>query len=247
MLKSLINIFLKKLGYEVKKIPSNKISKGKKLAEGFPAYLQEAENAGIDVNDYINSKLGNPANDLDIILRRELTEIKNPVICELGVGTGRWTREIISLIKNNSNWKIFLVDHSDWIIEFLKAYFKNDKNVLPMLNNGSTLPFPERDFLDMIFCQGMFIELKLSNIVSYADEFNRTLKKNGIAVFNYIDLNTENGWNHLMKQSKIPASCFTYYTTKTIDTIFSNAGFMKFKSVLLGNSTYAYFRKNESI
>lgn len=243
MLKSLANIFLRKLGYELKKISSIKINSGKKLAEGFPEYLHEAEKAGIDVNDYINSKLGNPVNDLEIILSRELNEIKNPVICELGVGTGRWTREIISMIKHNTEWKIYLVDHSDWITEFLKVYFKNEKNISPMLNDGLTLPFPEGDFLDLIFCQGTFIELKLSCIVSYASEFHRTLKKNGIAVFNYIDLNTENGWNHLQRQSKIPSSCFTYHTTQTIDKIFSNAGFGKIRSILLGNSTYVYFRK----
>lgn len=242
-MKKLINLFLNKLGYELKYISPSKIRAGKHLAEGFPEYLREAENAGTDVNDYINSRLGNPANDLEIILNKELKEIKDPVLCELGVGTGRWTREIINTIRHNSSWKIYLVDHSGWIIEFLKLYFKNEKNIIPLLNDGRILPFQEKNFLDLIFCQGMFIELKLSAIASYASEFQRTLKKDGIAVFNYIDLNTENGWNHMLKESNNPSSCFTYHSGQTIERIFTDSGFEKIKSILLGNSTYAYFRK----
>jgi len=243
ILKKLINLFLRKLGYELKTISSHNHSQSKLLAEGFPEYLKESRKAGMDVNDFINSKLGNPAYDIQIILKKELSEFKSPIFCELGVGTGRWTKEIIKILHDSQDWKIYAVDHSEWIVDFLKNYFINEKNVIPLLNDGLTLPFPDNNFLDLIFCQGMFIELKLSNIMSYAFEFSRTLKPNGIAVFNYIDLKTDNGWNHLRKQSTILSSCFTYHTTETIDRIFTEAGFVKIKSLLLGNSTYSYFRK----
>lgn len=240
MFKTLINKILNKTGFELKRLNT---SSGKRLAEGFPSYLAEADKSGVDVNDHINSKLGNPEYDLGIILYPILKELKNPAVCELGVGTGRWSREIIKELKNNSSWQLFLVDHSGWIVNFLNKYFEEEKNVFPVLNDGRTLPFKEDNFLDLIFCQGTFIELNLVRIVSYCSEFHRVLKQNGIAVFNYISLDTDNGWNHLLTQSAKSESCFTYHSSQTIDRIFIEKRFEKINSLLLGNSTYVYFRK----
>lgn len=174
-----------------------------------------------------------------------MEELENPVICELGIGTGRWTREIIKKLNNKTGWKIYLADHSEWIIEFLKNYFKDEDRIIPVQNDGRSLSFAGNDFFDIIFSQGMFIELNLSTIVSYSIEFHRTLKPGGLAAFNYINLNSTEGWNHLLINSQIADSCFTYYASETIDNIFFQTGFEKINSILLGNSTYDYFRKKQ--
>jgi len=75
--------------------------------EGFAGYLEAACQAGMDVNDYEEQRLGwrLPLPTLEAIafplLRQDST------ICEIGPGTGRWSRHLLTQIPTG---ELHLVD-----------------------------------------------------------------------------------------------------------------------------------------
>lgn len=243
MKRLIINIF-DKFGYDIRKKKYDIYSFSTHKAEGFPEWLKKADEAGMDVNDYINSKMGSPVPTLEMFVFPYLKGLKDPVFCEIGIGTGRWSRDIASELNNYGKWKLYIVDHSAWIINFLVNYFEREKNIFPLLNDGITLPVNESSSVDIVFSNGTFIEFNLQKIFSYCREFKRVLKKNGYAIFNYIDVDSEVGYNHLKTQADKVNSCFTYHSTSVIDKIFNEAGFELIERKVLGNSTYVVFRKS---
>lgn len=246
MLKRLLKSTFNRMGYDLKKKSNGLKSVTTKRAEGFPIWLKEAQELGIDVNDHINSKFSDPAKVLEILAFPFFNSFEEPVICEIGVGTGRWSRAFAKELSSKSIWKLFIVDHSPWIVEFLKDYFKDNKNIIPVLNDGRSLPSIKNESVDLVFSNGTFVELNLTKIYSYSKELNRILKPGGYLIFNYLDLNSEEAWKHLIEKSENPASPFTYHAKETIDKIFINDGFEIYDRKLLGNSTYVTFKKSYS-
>jgi len=244
-LRKFVHNTLQKLDYKISKIPTKSNSLSTKLAEGYPTWLSEAQEAGMDVNDYITFKYG-AHNDLEKILYPYLINLSNPIICELGIGTGRYSREIAEKLSEHENWSLYLVDHSPWIIDFNERYFKSNKNIFPLLNDGRTLPFQENDFIDIIFSNGTFIELNLREIYSYCREFRRVLKKNGYVMFNFIDINSPEAWEFLEKESKVKHSCFTYHSFETINEILVQSSFEFINRLQVGPSLFVFYRKIEN-
>lgn len=242
-MKVLIKNIFGRFGYELRKKRKEITKVSTRKAEGFPEWLRKAEEAGMDVNDYICSKMGSPVPTLEMFVFPYLKGIKDPVFCEIGIGTGRWSRDIAEELRKNGDWKLYLIDHSPWIINFLANYFEKEKNIIPLLNDGLTLPIEESRSVDIAFSNGTFIEFNLPTICSFSLEFKRVLKKNGYAIFNYIDIDSEVGYKHMAGQSEVLNSCFTYHNASTIDRIFTDAGFELIVRQVLGNSTYVVFRK----
>lgn len=242
-MKVLIKNIFDRFGYDIKKKKQQVSKVSIRKAEGFPEWLRKANEAGMDVNDYICSKMGSPVPTLEMFVFPYLKGIKDPVFVEIGIGTGRWSRDIADGLRKHGNWKLYLIDHSPWIINFLVTYFEEEKNIIPLLNDGITLPIEESRSVDIAFSNGTFIEFNLQKIFSYSQEFKRILKKNGYAIFNYIDVESEVGFNHMRGQSDKINSCFTYHNASTIDRILNDAGFELIKRQVLGNSTYVVYRK----
>lgn len=244
-MKVLIKKIFDSFGYVIRKQKHEEDKVSTRKAEGFPEWLRQADEAGIDVNDYICSKMGSPLHTLEKFVFPYLKEINDPVFCEIGTGTGRWSRDIAGELRKNKEWKLYLIDHSPWIINFLVTYFEKDKNIIPLLNNGKNLPIKEDRSVDVIFSTGTFIEFNLQTIYSYCCEFKRLIKKNGYAIFNYMDIDTLVGFNHMKGQIEKLNSCFSYHSKATIDKIFNDAGFELILRQVFGESSYVVFRKSE--
>src|SRR5258708_22262476 len=89
--------------------------------EGFPGCVEAARRLGLDVNDYEEAQLGwYPAQEL-----LEATAFghlrTDSVVCEIGPGTGRFSRFIVPRIPHG---QLHLVDHSAWMVRFLADYFR---------------------------------------------------------------------------------------------------------------------------
>ena len=234
-LKRCINQMLKPFGFEIGRIEEFPDVK----AEGFPSYVKEATKAGMDVNDWIEQNLG--WGDVLPILERTVFPYlrENSTVCELGVGTGRSARHIVARLTKG---ELYLVDHSPWIVDFLRGYFRSNPRVHILLNDSRSLPL-ECSQVDLIFSQGTFIELKLGLFYLYSLEFFRVLKPGGYCVLDYIDITTEGGWEYLKAQSRQYGGCFTYHAPETVDRVFSSVGFEIVKRYQMGKSTYLTVRK----
>ena len=232
---SFIQESFKNLGYEI-----TRISEVDPLCENFNNYLSEATKEGMDVNDWIEKKLGwEPA--LPLLEKVVFPYLEqDSCVCEVGSGTGRHARHIQPLLKSG---EMFLFDHSSWIRSHLKNYFSDCKNIFVYEADGSSIKLPS-DSVDLCFSNGTFIEFKLGTVLLYAKEFSRILKKNGYAIFDYIDVSTENGWQHLNSEFPVHHKTYTYHCGHIIDRIFNSVGFSSVERYQDGKSTYVVFQKS---
>jgi ubiquinone/menaquinone biosynthesis C-methylase UbiE len=229
-------VALRPFGFEVRdRVLSEK-------PEGFPGYLQVAQRLGMDVNDYEESELG-------WFSARALLEAttfpylrSDSIVCEVGPGTGRFSRLIVPRIPSG---ELHLVDHSPWMVRFLRGYFQDQPRVQVYLGDGHSLPFPRQAWVDLVFVAGTIIALKLGTIRRYALEFARVLKPGGVLVFDYIDPTTAEGWAHLENEGERLPDVYTYHAPQVIDRVFAQAGFNAFQRQQLGKSTYFTARRCE--
>jgi SAM-dependent methyltransferase len=203
--------------------------------EGFVGYLTAATSAAMDVNDYEEQCLGwrLPQPTLDEIVFPYLTS--NATVCELGPGTGRWSRHIAERLPQG---ELHLVDPSPWMVRFLAGYFANRANVHAHVNDGQSLPFQQAAWLDLIFSANTFVELKLGVIYNYVRDFAHVLKRGGYAIVDYVDPTTPEGWNHLTTQPADMALVYTFHAPEVIDRIFDEAGFRIERRYQSGKSTF---------
>jgi len=227
------NRVLRPLGYELRdKVLSER-------PEGFPGYLEAATQSRMDVNDFEEQRLGwrLPRPTLDEIVFPYLRE--DSVVCEIGPGTGRWSRHIVDRVPGG---ELHLVDASPWMVRFLRTYFRERPNVSAHLSNGQSLPFERRAWLDLIFSANTFVELKLGVIHLYVESFARALKPGGYAVIDYIDPTTDEGWQHLLTQGAEMAPVYTFHTPQIIDRVFQDAGLRVERRYQVGKSTFVIAR-----
>lgn len=222
------------LGYEVRdRVLSER-------PEGFHAYVAQAERAGMDVNDWEEEVLGwkLPLPTLERVLFPYLRPDSD--VCEIGPGTGRWTRHIISRVPRGT---VHLVDLSPWIVRFLQHYFEAAPNVSAAVTDGHSLPFSDAACLDVIFSANTFVALPLGAVHLYARDFARVLRPGGYAVFDYVDPTVAEGWDHLLTQGEEFASVYSFHPTPVIDRVLGEAGLVPLDHYQVGKSTYVIARK----
>jgi len=228
------SVALRPFGFEVRdRVLSEK-------PEGFPGYLEQARRLGMDVNDYEEAQLGwYPA--LPLLEATTFPHLRaDSVVCELGPGTGRFSRLILPHIPGG---ELHLVDHSAWMVRFLSSYFRYQPQISVHLGDGFSLPFDRDAWMDLVFVAGTIIALKLGTIQRYALEFARVLKPGGVVVFDYLDPTTTDGWSHLHSEGTRLPDVYTYHAPEIIDRVFAEAGFEGFERQQLGKSTYFIGRK----
>jgi SAM-dependent methyltransferase len=221
MLKRTINAPFHVLGYEIRQWRAPEIPQ---CAGQYPHFLQEAERAGMDVNDWLEHELKWTGNNE--VLKQDVFPYLGPasIVCELGPGTGRSARKVLSRLPRG---ELHLVDCSPWFINFQKEYFRLEPRVHVHQNDGCSLPFFARSCLDLIYSFGSFIQFRLSTIYLYSQEFFRVLRPGGYLVVEYIDVLTPEGWALLESQSSLYGinDFFTYYVPELVEKVFGAAGF----------------------
>jgi ubiquinone/menaquinone biosynthesis C-methylase UbiE len=186
-------------------------------------WVAEAQRDGMAVNDFIEKDHRKPA-------RSELEQLVFPridarsTVCELGPGTGVYTRHISGWITDGS---FHVVDSDPNAIHFLKQHLPTNRAVQLHLNEGTALPFATDGFVDLAFSASVFTGGNLSYFFRYAQEFSRVLKPGGYFVFDYFDVSTEAGWNVLAKNMsrKQPIFAYAYHVAATIDRVVELLGF----------------------
>ena len=232
--ESAVSRALRPLGYELRdRVLSER-------PEGFPAYLADAQAARMDVNDYEEQRLGwrPPLPTLEATIFPFLRE--DSKVCEIGPGTGRYTRHILQRIPRG---EMHLVDLSPWMVRFLTDYFGGDTRVRAVANDGLSLPFDVDAWLDVIFVAATLVSTKLGVVYLYAREFARTLKPGGILAFDYVDPTTEYGWKYLHTQAPSLAGVFAFHSGPVINRVFEEAGFDILSRHPEGKATFVVMRR----
>lgn len=208
--------------------------------DGYPAYVHAARTARMDPNDWEERELGwLPA--LPILEELVYPVVRRDfVICEVGTGTGRWSRHLASLFPEG---ELVLVDRSRWVINFLKGYFAGQAHVRAIRGNGASLPFHRGNWADVVFSQGLFITLTLGHCARYVSEFARVLKPGGLAVFDFIDPETAAGWEFLEREAERASDMFAYHTRPVMTHVLNDHGLEVERAEVFGKSTYVVCRK----
>lgn len=186
-------------------------------------WLEEAKQAGMEINEFIEKDQLKPA----------LLELENLVfphismtskICELGPGSGCYTRYLNNRITQG---EFHIVDIDPYAIEFLQSYLPKNPVTHFHLNSGTSLPFESDGWLDLGFCTSMFTGVNLSYFFRYIQEFSRVLKPGGYFVFDHFDISTDAGWNVLIENmaKDAPVYAYNYHSTETINKVVSLLGF----------------------
>jgi ubiquinone/menaquinone biosynthesis C-methylase UbiE len=186
-------------------------------------WVEEAQRDGMAVNDFIERDHRKPA-------RAELEQLVFPrigdrsVVCELGPGTGVYTRHISGAITAG---ELHVVDSDPNAIEFLRKHLPPNPAVCLYRNSGTELPFDKAGWIDLVFCASMFTGGNLSYFYRYLQEFRRVLKPGGLCVFDYFDIATEAGWTVLQKNMarSAPIFAYAYHATPTVDRMLDELGF----------------------
>jgi|GEM_PF-5879618 len=186
-------------------------------------WLQEAKQAGMEINDFIEKDQLKPALlELEKLVFPHISATSR--ICELGPGSGCYTRYLNNKITQG---ELHIVDIDAFAIEFLKSYLPKNPAAHYHLNSGTSLPFERDAWLDLGFCTSMFTGVNLSYFYRYLQEFSRVLKPGGYFVFDHFDISTAAGWNVLIENmaKESPVFAYNYHSTETIDKIVSLLGF----------------------
>lgn len=230
----IVNRLLGPLGLELRRRGTD--------AECFGGSLRQAREAGMDVNDWLEERMGwEPALPvLEAVLFPHLDP--SATVVELGPGTGRQSRHIAPRVPDG---ELILVDRGAWATDFLRGYFAGRGNVRVLRGDGLSLPVGDAE-ADVIYCDGTFIYLNPGVVMAYAREFARVLRPGGLAVFDWIDPGTGEGHAFLDAASRgREAGYYTCYPAGLMDGFFTAAGLVLEGTAQMGKSTYARYRRPE--
>jgi len=120
-------------------------------------------------------------------------------VLELGPGTGRYTRHVIAHCR-----RMILVDYSHLVCQWLEEYLAGRGDFEVHCIDQPALPFVADDTVDFAFANGVFEHLDFDDALWFLEEFRRVLAPGSIVAFNFNNLMTDAGLQHLRKHRGAP-------------------------------------------
>lgn len=147
-------------------------------------------------------------------------------VCEIGAGSGRFSRHIVSQCA-----KLYLVDNSLFVCNFLKDYFRNHSNVEVIHCTDCRLPQISSESVDLLFSFGTFVLLDVEQFYGYLREAARILHRDGFAVIHYANIMSSGGYEFFKKTvpSDFTRSLFRFHHPEKIRKIAEDMGLEVFK------------------
>jgi ubiquinone/menaquinone biosynthesis C-methylase UbiE len=192
----------------------------------FLRWIREAEASGKDPND-----VGDVAWD-DDPLKHALEAHYLPhihpdsVVLELGPGTGRATRHVISHCR-----EMILADYSQLVCDWLSKYLQNKGRFKILLIDGPSLAAIEDQRVDMAFANGVFEHIDMDDLFYFLEEFYRVLKPGSVLSFNFDNVMTEEGvsWYREYRRGPGTKCLFKFYHPEAVRNLGEQAGFRLLK------------------
>ncbi len=205
----------------------------------FGTAIEDAQKAGVDINEWLEKTEG-WENSL-LLVEEVLSYLpESPIICEIGAGTGRESKRFAAAI---GDARFHLVDRSERFVHFLRDYFADDKRISVHLSDGVSLPFFSDQSIDHVFSHATLIYQKLGVIYRLALEIERILKKSGTCAFTFVDIDTQEGWRFLEEQAFLYPDCFTFFTATHIKKIFEKVGLSLVRQTTFHNYAFHIYQK----
>jgi demethylmenaquinone methyltransferase/2-methoxy-6-polyprenyl-1,4-benzoquinol methylase/phosphoethanolamine N-methyltransferase len=180
----------------------------------------------------------------DKAIRQQLIDIAAPApgekVLDVGCGTGTLALALDSRVGTG---EISGIDASPEMIEVArKKATQSGATIDFQVALIEAIPFPDATF-DLVTSSLMLHhlpdDLKRQGLIEIA----RVLKPGGIAIFDYIDPTTAEGWAHLHADGHRLADVYTYHAPQVIDRVFAETGFEGFERQQFGKSTYLTARR----
>ena len=213
------NRVLRPLGCEIVKL-----SDGEKPWDTFFAkWIAEARTVGNDPNDVGDIAWGN--DPLKEALDQHYLPYVKPtsVVLELGPGSGRVTRHIISRCA-----EVILVDYSEMVCDWLNQYLKGKGKYTIHRIDKPSLSAVASQSVDMILANGVFEHIDMDDLMFFLEEFHRVLKPEGVAAFNFDNIMTEDGVQWFRRFRGHPGSkcLFRFYHPEAVRQLAESVGFV---------------------
>jgi ubiquinone/menaquinone biosynthesis C-methylase UbiE len=141
--------------------------------------IQAAKADRLSVCDYVEklwNQVGETQKTIDKMKEYGAFKFENPTVCEIGAGTGRYMEKVFSEC-NPSRYESYETA-SDWAEWLQKEY-----QIISQQTDGHSLKHTADDSMDLIHAHGVFVYLKFLDNVRYFNEMIRTIKPNGLIIF----------------------------------------------------------------
>jgi ubiquinone/menaquinone biosynthesis C-methylase UbiE len=228
----LTNSILRPWGAKIVPLESSR----KPWDESFLKWITEAKASGRDPND-----VGDVAWDDDPLKYALETHYfphihSDSVVLELGPGTGRATRHVISRCR-----EMILVDYSHVVCDWLSQYLKDKGKFRVLQIERPELPGIEDGSVDMVFANGVFEHIDMDDLFYFLDEFYRVLKPGGVLSFNFDNVMTQEGiaWYRKFRRGPGVKVLFKFYHPDVILRLGEDAGFREL-TLSVSQSRFAY-------
>jgi SAM-dependent methyltransferase len=143
------------------------------------------------------------------------------VVLELGPGTGRYTRHVIGRCR-----KMILVDSSALACQWLGEYLRGKGSFEIHHIEKPAFPQISSRTVDFAFAHGVFEHLDLDDTLWFIEEFSRLLLPGSHAVFNFNNIMSPGGIQHLLRHRGEPGTTnpFRFYHPETMQALVETAG-----------------------
>ena len=144
--------------------------------------VKEAKKLGLSVCDYVErqwDQVGETEKVIDTMEKFGVFENANPIICEIGAGTGRYIEKVIAKCNPQKYESYETAD--DWAEWLQKEY-----NIISHKSDGFSMQNSEDSSIDIIHAHGVFVYIPFFDSLRYFKEIDRVTKKNSYIIFDCI-------------------------------------------------------------
>jgi SAM-dependent methyltransferase len=188
--------------------------------EQFSQWIAEARAQGVDPNE-IGDQRWSTDHLEEALHAYYLPAARGARVVELGPGSGRLTRHLIDVVDH-----LTLLDLSDFVCRWIDEYLTGHDNYEVHRITGAEAPMVPTGSTDAVFANGVMEHLDADQIYWFLREFHRILVPGGRVIFNFDNVTSRGGINHITESSGPQwRSVFRFHATTAIAALAEATGF----------------------